>query len=147
MVASATKRIVTPFYSSLTTFTSQTVADIEGRINNFVDVSNFTPYTGSLSFAKNISSSCPPDDENEEFTNETPDMDDYAKEPPSLPPHLRHIILNKPPLLHDTGVLPKPQHVALNHLYCTAIKDKMMVLGVTQRYKNKFCTTVYYSPV
>ena len=38
-----------------------------------------------------------------------------------------------------------PQHVALNHLYCTAIKDGMMVLGVTLRYRQKACTTVYYS--
>ncbi|KAJ0397391.1 hypothetical protein ATCC90586_000916 [Pythium insidiosum] len=45
----------------------------------------------------------------------------------------------------DTRLLPVPQHVALNHLYCTAIKDGMMVLGVTQRYKQKFVTTVYYS--
>lgn len=36
-------------------------------------------------------------------------------------------------------------HQALNHLYCTAIKDGMMVLGMTERYKQKFVTTVYYS--
>ena len=75
-----------------------------------------------------------------------PDLDEYTKEPPPLPPHLRHIILNKPPQLHDTAALPVPQHVALNHLYCTAIKDNMMMLGITQRYKTKFVTTVYYSP-
>ena len=57
----------------------------------------------------------------------------YTKEPPSLPPHLRHIILNKVPPTIDTHLLPLPQHVALNHLYCTAIKDGMMVLGMTQR--------------
>jgi len=67
----------------------QTVADIEGRINNFVDVSNFEPYTGSTSFARNIQASCPKDDESEVFTNDTPDLDEFAKEPPILPPHLR----------------------------------------------------------
>jgi len=41
--------------------------------------------------------------------------------------------------------LPVPQHVAVDHLYCTAIKDGMMVLGVTQRFRMKFVTTVYYS--
>lgn len=41
--------------------------------------------------------------------------------------------------------LPVPQHVSLNHLYCTAIKDGMMVLGATQRYKEKFFTVVFYS--
>lgn len=43
---------------------------------------------------------------------------------------------------HRTA-LSRPQ--ALNHLYCTAIKDGMMVLGMTERYKQKFVTTVYYS--
>jgi hypothetical protein len=38
----------------------------------------------------------------------------------------------------DPMALPIPQHVSLNHLYCTAIKDGMMVLGATQRYKEKF---------
>lgn len=159
-----------------------TVADIEGRINNFIDVTDFKAYTGDREFEKekaaaeygtsNIDTEPLPDGNNEEtkdaaataaksddadasnkpdrdgevFSNTTPDMDDYTKEPPPLPPHLRHIILNKPPQLQDTAALPVPQHVALNHLYCTAIKDNMMVLGITQRYKTKFVTTVYYSP-
>mmetsp|Transcript_28802 Transcript_28802/g.49934 ORF Transcript_28802/g.49934 Transcript_28802/m.49934 type:complete len:326 (-) Transcript_28802:329-1306(-) len=169
-----------------------TVADVEGRVNNFIDVAAFRPYTG--------------DDEDEaapaaaggaagggaaqgqqqlggkaeeEYSQWMPDLDEYTKEPPPLPPHLRHIILNKsgmtparpvpqappPPqalggapgapvpvsvpaaaaAVRDPAALPPPQHVALNHLYCTAIKDGMMVLGMTQRYKSKFVTTVYYS--
>lgn len=160
-----------------------TVADIEGRINNFIDVTDFKAYTGDREFEKekqaaeygtsNIdteplpdgpkeeskdgstpaakggdadASANKPDRDGEVFSNTMPDMDDYTKEPPPLPPHLRHIILNKPPQLQDTAALPVPQHVALNHLYCTAIKDNMMVLGITQRYKTKFVTTVYYSP-
>jgi len=88
----------------------------------------------------------PPDPDGEVFGHAVPDIDEYTKEPPPLPPHLRHIILNKPPQLQDTAALPVPQHVALNHLYCTAIKDNMMVLGITQRFRTKFVTTVYYSP-
>lgn len=161
-----------------------TVADIEGRINNFIDVTDFKAYTGDREFEKekaaaeygtsnidteplpdgnieeskesasavakaeeaDASGAKKPDRDGEVFSNTMPDMDDYTKEPPPLPPHLRHIILNKPPQLQDTAALPVPQHVALNHLYCTAIKDNMMVLGITQRYKTKFVTTVYYSP-
>eukprot|EP00529_Nitzschia_sp_RCC80_P031792 CAMPEP_0113476204 /NCGR_PEP_ID=MMETSP0014_2-20120614/19539_1 /TAXON_ID=2857 /ORGANISM="Nitzschia sp." /LENGTH=371 /DNA_ID=CAMNT_0000369195 /DNA_START=228 /DNA_END=1343 /DNA_ORIENTATION=+ /assembly_acc=CAM_ASM_000159 len=161
-----------------------TVADIEGRINNFIDVTDFKAYTGDREFEKEKaaaeygytgeeppSPSSPgdaaaagadgstaadsaaasadpnaPDMDGEVFSHTMPDMDEYTKEPPPLPPHLRHIILNKPPQLQDTAALPVPQHVALNHLYCTAIKDNMMVLGITQRYKTKFATTVYYSP-
>ena len=36
-------------------------------------------------------------------------------------------------------------HVTLNHLYCTAMKHGLMVLGTTFRYKQKCVTTVYYS--
>mmetsp|Transcript_12554 Transcript_12554/g.35638 ORF Transcript_12554/g.35638 Transcript_12554/m.35638 type:complete len:327 (-) Transcript_12554:132-1112(-) len=140
-----------------------TVADIEGRINNFIDVTDFKPYTGDREFEKEkaaaeygfiadeddtteVNDNDGPDRDGEVFSQTMPDMDEYTKEPPPLPPHLRHIILNKPPQLQDTAALPVPQHVALNHLYCTAIKDNMMVLGITQRYKTKFVTTVYYSP-
>mmetsp|Transcript_31458 Transcript_31458/g.62311 ORF Transcript_31458/g.62311 Transcript_31458/m.62311 type:complete len:322 (-) Transcript_31458:527-1492(-) len=145
-----------------------TVADIEGRINNFIDVTDFKAYTGDREFEKEqavadygstASSHDDGDDssggkkpvarvdpDGEVYGHSMPDLDEYTKEPPPLPPHLRHIILNKPPQLQDTAALPVPQHVALNHLYCTAIKDNMMVLGITQRYKNKSCTTVYYSP-
>lgn len=152
-----------------------TVADIEGRINNFIDVTDFKPYTGDRDFEKEKAASeygrCRtgvegkdgadeepaedadkkdmvdgPDRDGDLFTQTMPDVDEYTKEPPPLPPHLRHIILNKPPQLQDTAALPVPQHVALNHLYCTAIRDNMMVLGITQRYKTKFVTTVYYSP-
>lgn len=160
-----------------------TVADIEGRINNFIDVTDFKAYTGDKEFEKEkaaaeygcynpadeavvdettdsklsegkdrgaVSSTTTtgrrPDKDGEIYGHVMPDLDDYTKEPPPLPPHLRHIILNKPPQLQDTAALPVPQHVALNHLYCTAIKDNMMVLGITQRFKTKFVTTVYYSP-
>lgn len=168
-----------------------TVADIDGRINNFIDVTDFKPYTGDKDFERekaaaeygcyysaanpsqenlgsthrisstnNANADDPstvnknneevvpdrPDPDGEVFSHHLPDLDEYTKEPPPLPPHLRHIILNKPPQLQDTAALPVPQHVALNHLYCTAIRDNMMVLGITQRFKTKFVTTVYYSP-
>ena len=164
-----------------------TVADIEGRINNFIDVTDFKAYTGDKEFenerhadhcaeqatakaaaaSSSVGSSQHSDSgqddssstgskkgkgkgtadaDGEIYGHSMPDLDEYTKEPPPLPPHLRHIILNKPPQLQDTAALPVPQHVALNHLYCTAIKDNMMVLGITQRYKTKSSTTVFYSP-
>eukprot|EP00939_MAST-03C_sp_MAST-3C-sp1_P003298 g3298.t1 len=79
----------------------------------------------------------------------TPDLVDYSSEPPQLPPHLRHIILNHQDNVnggeHDFMALPKPQHVTLDHLYCTAVKHGLMVLGTTSRYKKKFVTSVFYS--
>lgn len=119
-----------------------TIADIEGRINNFIDVSDFTPYTGDVNFFEKSKERKIPDDE---FRQVVPTLDDYTKEPPALPPHLRHIILNKPTPSIDPQELPVPQYVSLNHLYCTAIKDGMMVLGATQRYREKYFTVVFYS--
>ncbi|XP_026877814.1 5'-AMP-activated protein kinase subunit beta-1b [Electrophorus electricus] len=68
--------------------------------------------------------------------------------PPILPPHLLQVLLNK-----DTGIscdptlLPEPNHVMLNHLYALSIKDGVMVLSATHRYKKKYVTTVLYKPV
>lgn len=126
-----------------------TVADVEGNINNYIDVTDFQPYKviddeeGPQGDLKKMLAQTHSD--NQIFGRFVPDIDDYNKEPPQLPPHLRHIILNKLPSSSDPCLLPVPQHVALNHLYCTAIKDGMMVLGITQRYKRKFVTTVFYS--
>lgn len=74
--------------------------------------------------------------------------EDKLKNPPILPPHLLQVLLNK-----DTGVscdptlLPEPNHVMLNHLYALSIKDGVMVLSATHRYKKKYVTTLLYKPV
>lgn len=119
-----------------------TVEDVEGQLSNFIDVSEFLPYIGDEKFFEKSKERKVAD---EEFHRNIPDLDEYTKEPPSLPPHLRHIILNKPSPSADPLGLPSPQHVSLNHLYCTAIKDNMMVLGVTKRYREKYITLVFYS--
>lgn len=119
-----------------------TIADVEGRINNFIDVSEFSAYIGDDHFFEKSKDQKVAESEYQQYF---PDIDEYTKEPPALPPHLRHIILNKQSPTVDPLALPVPQHVSLNHLYCTAIKDGLMVLGSTQRYKEKFCTVVVYS--
>lgn len=68
-----------------------TVADIEGNINNFVDVSDFIPL-GEMDERSEDKDTMASDNMYGYFM---PDIDDYTKEPPPLPPHLRHIILNK----------------------------------------------------
>ncbi|XP_061586383.1 5'-AMP-activated protein kinase subunit beta-1b [Cololabis saira] len=74
--------------------------------------------------------------------------DDKIKQPPILPPHLLQVLLNK-----DTGIscdptlLPEPNHVMLNHLYALSIKDGVMVLSATHRYKKKYVTTLLYKPI
>ncbi|RWS00711.1 5'-AMP-activated protein kinase subunit beta-1-like protein [Dinothrombium tinctorium] len=68
--------------------------------------------------------------------------------PPILPPHLLQVILNNPTV--NTGeptLLPQPNHVMLNHLYALSIKDGVMVLSCTHRYRKKYVTTLLYKPI
>jgi hypothetical protein len=54
-----------------------TIADIEGRINNFIDVSDFTPYTGDDNFFERSKERKIPDSD---YKTVVPDLDDYTKE-------------------------------------------------------------------
>ncbi len=73
-----------------------TVADIEGRINNFIDVTDFKPYTGDREFEKEkaaaeygfmadeedastVDGKDGPDRDGEVFSQTMPDMDEYTK--------------------------------------------------------------------
>ena len=73
-----------------------TVADIEGRINNFIDVTDFKPYTGDREFEKEkaaaeygfiadedetteVHDRDAPDRDGEVFSQTMPDMDEYTK--------------------------------------------------------------------
>ena len=116
-----------------------TVADAKGNVNNMLDLTNFR---SMLDETKDFSAHIVPE---EELGQDIPSPQQYDQEPPYLPAQLRHIILNHTaPEVHGVH-LPIPQHVTLNHLYCTAIKDRLIVLGVTNRYREKFVTTITYS--
>ncbi len=68
--------------------------------------------------------------------------------PPLLPPLLQQTILNEEqPVGEDSIILTEPNHVILNHLYALSIKDNVLVLAATHRYKEKFVTTLTYKPV
>lgn len=67
--------------------------------------------------------------------------------PPTLPPQLLQVILNtETPLQCEPTVLPEPNHVMLNHLYALSIKDGVMVMSGTHRYRKKYVTTLLYKP-
>lgn len=118
-----------------------TVADTAGNINNYIDLTNF-----KADDDEPISSLRRDSLPNIPWGRTLPDEDEYSKEPPLLPPHLRTIILNSAsPDAADPLALPAPAHVCLNHLYCTAIKDGLMVQATSHRYRRKAVTTVFYS--
>ncbi|KAL1558507.1 SNF1-related protein kinase regulatory subunit beta-3-like isoform X1 [Salvia divinorum] len=83
------------------------------------------------------------------YNNVYPGNEDEGREPPSLPPHLQHTLLNQPATSDSCAPLPSPQNVTLNHLYIENREPPRTVvaLGVTHRFRSKFVTVVLYKPV
>lgn len=129
-----------------------TVDNDMGTKNNLINVkqSDFEVFealamdsVGSGSGAQSVSGSPPGD-----YGQEPPQAKPYEKGPPVLPPHLLQVILNKDtPLRCEPTLLPEPNHVMLNHLYALSIKDGVMVLSATHRYRKKYVTTLLYKPI
>lgn len=74
--------------------------------------------------------------------------------PAQLPPHLEHAILNEFPNTASTtneiahgGSLSTPNHVVLNHLLTSSVRHSTLGLATAVRYKDKYITQVYYSPI
>ncbi|KAF7299771.1 SNF1 kinase complex beta-subunit [Mycena chlorophos] len=53
---------------------------------------------------------------------------------------------NTPLIADDPSVLQTPSHAVLYHLCTSSIKDKMIAVGASTRYRQKYLTTVYYKP-
>ncbi|KXN86447.1 SNF1 protein kinase subunit beta-2 [Leucoagaricus sp. SymC.cos] len=53
---------------------------------------------------------------------------------------------NLPSLTDDNSVLPVPSHVVLQHLCTSAIRNEVLAVACTNRYRKKFMTTVLYKP-
>ncbi|XP_038073265.1 5'-AMP-activated protein kinase subunit beta-2-like [Patiria miniata] len=78
----------------------------------------------------------------------TREMQTSSGGPPFLPPHLLNVLLNKDVgAQYEPTLLPEPNHVMLNHLYALSIKDGVMVLSATHRYRKKYVTTLLYKPI
>lgn len=73
--------------------------------------------------------------------------EDFAKEPPVLPPHLQMTLLNVPSCdMEVPTCLSRPQHVVLNHLYMQKGKGgpPVVALGSTNRFLAKYVSVVLY---
>ncbi|KAH7876097.1 hypothetical protein C8J55DRAFT_440399 [Lentinula edodes] len=51
-----------------------------------------------------------------------------------------------PSIADDASVLPVPSHVVLHHLCTSAMRNGVLAVGETIRYRKKFVTTIYYKP-
>jgi len=89
--------------------------------------------------------------QNEVYSQEIPVglLEDCSLHPPTLPPHLLNkVLLNQDiEMSYEPSLLPEPQHVMLNHMYALSIKDGVMALSATHRYRKKFVTTLLYKPI
>lgn len=60
--------------------------------------------------------------------------------PPSLPMMLQKVILNtNGAMKDDASVLGIPNHVVLNHLATSSIKQQVLAVSATTRYRKKVC--------
>lgn len=65
---------------------------------------------------------------------------DKLPNPPALPGFLGKPILNAATLIKDdNSVLNMPNHTVLNHLATSSIKNNVLALSATTRYKSKVC--------
>ncbi|KAK0720352.1 carbohydrate-binding module family 48 protein [Lasiosphaeris hirsuta] len=72
---------------------------------------------------------------------------DKLPNPPALPGFLGKPILNAATLIKDdNSVLNMPNHTVLNHLATSSIKNNILAVSATTRYKNKYVTTIMYKP-
>ena len=67
--------------------------------------------------------------------------------PPQLPKQCEKVLLNLSVDDADFNILSVPNHVVLNHLYACSIRDGVIALSCTSRYRKKFVTSVYYRPI
>lgn len=65
--------------------------------------------------------------------------------PPSLPGFLSKPILNAATLMKDdNSVLNMPNHTVLNHLATSSIKNNVLAVSATTRYRSKVCPQTLY---
>ncbi|KAK2652701.1 hypothetical protein Ddye_012557 [Dipteronia dyeriana] len=116
--------------------------DDVGNAYNILDLQEYVPED-----LESISSFEPPQSPELSYTNLQLSAEDFAKEPPMVPPHLQMTLLNVPSsCMEIPPPLSKPQHVVLNHLYMQKGKSSpsVVALGSTHRFLAKYVTVVLY---
>lgn len=116
--------------------------DDDGNAYNILDLQEYVPDD-----LESISSFEPPQSPEMSYNNLQLTAEDFAKEPPLVPPHLQMTLLNVPAsYMEIPPPLSRPQHVVLNHLYMQKGKSgpSVVALGSTHRFLAKYVTVVLY---
>ncbi|XP_010939227.1 SNF1-related protein kinase regulatory subunit beta-2 isoform X1 [Elaeis guineensis] len=112
-----------------------------GNAYNILDLKEFVPED-----IESIAAFEPPQSPDSTYNGWPLGSEDFAKEPPSVPPHLYLTLLNKPANMDSPFSLSRPPHVMLNHLYIQKGKSgqPVVALGATCRFRSKYVTVVLY---
>jgi hypothetical protein len=136
----------------------ETATDPDGNLVNYLQVMDEEEENENDDFGDNdlstVSSSGSLSNDGKKYSNIIPpellqlasvsdeiqksDWEKKQPQPPTLPPHLEKVLLNSNTVSEeDNSVLHVPNHVTLNHLYACSIKDNVMALATTSRYRKK----------
>lgn len=117
--------------------------DEMGNVNNVLEVQEYVP-----EILDSLDSFLAPSSPPESYNSRLFASDDFAKEPPTCPPHLHLTLLNMPQIPDAPNLLPRPQHVVLNHIYNDKVMNigGMQVIGTTHRYRSKYVTVIFVKP-
>jgi len=130
------------------------VRDANGAYSNVVDVRSHS--YRRLIEEQRKKRALHKEQEKYKYSQSLPSPEQYTqRDPPLCPLHLHKVILNNNDddrkhrgRAKNTMELPKPLRVSLNHLYVSDKREEEVVtLGMTERFKDKFFTTVYYTPI
>ncbi|TVU19913.1 hypothetical protein EJB05_36095 [Eragrostis curvula] len=118
------------------------VTDERGLVANLLDVHDYVPE--SLDSVAEFEA--PPSPEYS-YDLQYPGDEEFAKEPPTLPPQLLMSVLGDTDKPNEQA--PKPQHVVLNHLFIEKGwgSQSLLALGVTHRFESKYVSFVLYKPL
>ncbi|KVH96754.1 5-AMP-activated protein kinase, beta subunit, interaction domain-containing protein [Cynara cardunculus var. scolymus] len=119
--------------------------DEAGNTCNILDLQEYVPED-----IQSISGFEPPQSPDSSYNNLQLGCEDYAKEPPLVPPHLQMTLLNAPsPHMEIPPPSSRPQHVVINHLYMQKGRssDSVVALGSTHRFLSKYVTVVLYKSI
>ncbi|KAL1921004.1 uncharacterized protein VTP21DRAFT_11639 [Calcarisporiella thermophila] len=124
----------------------ETATDPNGNLVNYIEVVSDEEDIDICSTTDPLEQNSPPGS----YAADIPHYEEQPTraQPPSLPPHLEKVLLNSHQVSReDNSVLPVPNHVVLNHLYACSIRDGVMALACTERYRKKYITVMFYKPV
>ncbi|KAK6124749.1 hypothetical protein DH2020_041501 [Rehmannia glutinosa] len=119
--------------------------DDSGNAYNILDLQDYVPED-----IDSISGFEPPQSPDSSYSNLQLGQEDFAKEPPVVPPHLNLTLLNAPsPQMEIPPPYSRPQHVVLNHLYMHRDRSRpsVVALGSTNRFLSKYVTVVLYKSI